>query len=164
MGFLTIFGIYGVIATVLLSMKRNAQKKKVHAALSAGASASHLNASFTPEYLNKVEKGRTVPQMFSFVLTCILLVLPFAAAVNAVSAYDNFFLFYGYALIVLTVITVIVNAFWIYPQRIVLAEEYVLATGKRTMIRTQRVTAWVVWIGYLLFAAGIIIVFQTFSI
>lgn len=162
MGLISLVLLYGFVAVFFIIKNRLSAKRAVQRLIQEQNSPALLHPKLTPQYMNKVASGTTGPQMSSFVLSIILTLLPFATAATAVSFFDDYFFYYGYALIALTPVTIIVNAFWIYPRPIVLAEEYVLAVGERTkMVRLQRTLAWIIWVGYLLLAVACVTLLTT---
>jgi len=53
-------------------------------------------------------------------------------------------------LVILTPITIIVNAFWIYPKRIRMAEARAFKNGTASRrLKNQWIGAWCVWLFYL---------------
>lgn len=115
-------------------------------------------------------KGLTGPQIGSFVLAIIILItggLALVGQIGAASAIESgtgtsglSSPFFGleilslFALVVVSFITAITNAFWIYSKKTHLAEQVAIATGQATArLYRQHITSWIVWI----IAAGFII-------
>lgn len=143
--------IYGTGAIIVLGYRRRQFK-------------SGRQTIVEPTYLQRAERGTTVPQMFSFILTLILLAIvcillagllfSFLASMDYLGQLDDLsglvaFLGFGslFVLIPLTPLTIAVNCFWIYSNRIAYGE----AKSTSNLVKIQRVTAWIAWIVYLIF-------------
>jgi hypothetical protein len=157
--------LYGVIAMAVILVNR----KRDRAVLDReDAETGQLNPygpkESRPEvntalYQKKVEEGRAPVQTLSYVFTWILGILP--AVIFATFYLGGFVGFLPLALlIILTPITIIVNAFWIYPRRIRMAEARARKNGTASRrLKNQWIGAWCVWLFYLvgtLVATGIL--------
>lgn len=142
--------IYGTGAIIVLAYRRRQFK-------------SGRQVVVDPNYLQRAERGTTVPQMFSFILTLILLtivcilsavmLLSYLESIGSLGQLDDLSglaslisIFSLFALIPLTPLTIAVNCFWIYSNRILYGE----SKSTSNLVKIQRVTAWIAWIIYLI--------------
>lgn len=118
-------------------------------------------------------KGSSGAQMGSFVMAIIILILGVLILIGQLgsssaissgtgtSGLNSPFLgleilaFFGLA--IATVVTVIINAFWIYSKKTHLAEQVAIITGKATArLYRQHIISWVMWIiatGFMVYLA-----------
>jgi hypothetical protein len=157
--------LYGVIAMVVILVNR----KRDRAVLDReDAETGKLNpygpqesrpAVNTALYQKKVEEGRAPVQTLSYVFTWILGILAVTILGTFLSGTGTV-LFPLALLLILTPITIIVNAFWIYPRRIRMAEARAFKNGTASRrLKNQWIGAWCVWLFYLvgtLIATGIL--------
>jgi hypothetical protein len=140
LGLYTIFAIFFII-------KNRTEAKEVVATEQFSenfAKSDETNKIF----YQRVAKGTTVTQMFSYVLSWVLLGFVIFGIIGFINS-NNAILYIGFLLFAFTPLTIIANAFWIYPKRIVEAEQWALyqETASNTM-KFQRILAWVVWTFY----------------
>lgn len=155
--------IYAFPAVFIIRNKRKKALAAVETALQHGAPLETLHPKLQTEYLNKVAAGTTFPQMASFVLSIVLLALPVLAGLTAIGMLpgvdDNYTFYFLFALMFLTPLTVVVNAFWIYPKEMLLAEGYAFLTQtNKPILKTERVLAWVMWLFYIVGGLVLILV------
>lgn len=153
--FLPLSGLYAVVAIFFIIRNRRAAAKLVRSEAYI-EDFPNLHGSHK-DFYQMVAAGKISSQMFSYVLSWILLGLVFCSLLSLLLRFDGGIVFLSLLLlIVLTPLTIIANAFWIYPKRIVEAEQWALFNGaaSKTM-KCQRLIAWIVWIFYSSIAIGI---------
>jgi hypothetical protein len=99
-------------------------------------------------YELEVAEGHTRVQKVNYLLTKMLAALGFFTLIYSLIG-GTFLISLLCILFILTPVTIIANAFWIYPKRIRMAE--VEAYRNRIdseLLRRQRKSAWIVWSAY----------------
>jgi hypothetical protein len=152
--------IYAVVAIPFIFINR--RKDKNYVALNP------VHADDASIYADKAARGKTGAQISSFVCTIILIIIaligvlsmvPSLLGLSSFEAFGSAVILAAMALLVMTPVTIIVNAFWIYPKKIRLAEAYAFANNTATkLLKIERISAWVVWILYGIFGVGITVV------
>ena len=106
--------------------------------------------------------GQTGSQLTSFALHLLLLFVGLSALMLSIISYNVPSLPFGlgelatWALVlipVLTPITIIVNAFWIYSKPIAAAEQSAFVNKNAPLLlKVEHLVAWFTWIGYTIFS------------
>jgi hypothetical protein len=121
-------------------------------------------------YAAKAAKGKTFPQMASFVCTIILCLIPIiiglgiaittltnSSSSESLNVISGVIIITAFLLIVMTPLTAIINSFWIYPKKLRLAEAYAFENKTATkLLKVQRRSAWVIWIFYTVVGAFLV--------
>jgi hypothetical protein len=114
------------------------------------------------DYMKIVASGKAGAQHVSYVLTWLLTLIAaftlLTLALSTVPGYESMgwglllgFLAFG----VMGPLTVLGQAFWLYPKRIRKAEAYALRTRRASrLLKAQRLHAWVIQIVYLALTAA----------
>ena len=147
--------LYGVIAMIIIIVN----KKRDRAVLDLEDTQSGQINPYGPKesrpevntalYQKNVEAGRAKVQTLSYVFTWILGILAIAL-LAAFFLQGSVIILLLALLVILTPITIIVNAFWIYPKRIRMAEARAFKNGTASRrLKNQWIGAWCVWLFYL---------------
>lgn len=164
---LVVFPVYGVIAIVtILILRKKARNtvtitplddvKIIESYPDNMGTVPMPVISADALFHKQVADGKHPAQIASFSFTIILGMLG-VILLSSLFIQPSFILFALILLIPLTFITIIVNIFWVYNKKIIFAEEqaYVLKTSS-SLLKTERISAWFIWVGYLVTYFGII--------
>ena len=134
--------LYGVLAIPVMVIRKALATLKV-----GSANRDEIITDFD----SNIARGKDPAQITSFVFHVILALIGLNLGLAlVVPEFIGGIAFVGlFLLIPLTPLTVLVNAFWIYPQSIIMSEakafHYKTATKR---LYAQHVLAWIVWVGY----------------
>lgn len=141
LGLLLVAGtIYGVIAMPSIAVLRHKMRKAIR--------NQTVSSETKNQWTSEMEAGLTGTQYASFICHIILLAMPVLSLVTV-----------GYALLpclfvlpILAAVTLVLNAFWVYPKKFLFAEEQAFLNNTNSKrLRVQRVIAWVTWVFYTIF-------------
>lgn len=174
----TLLAIYGATALIILATRRFRVKQQI---LLHQANPNKLG---TLDHQKRSARGVTGSQIASLVLHIILFagmllvaplyilnfleqnqLIPYGPSGHYTALTSGFIILYGFIMLALTPLTIIINAFWIYPAENIHAEELALYTKQATkLLKFERILAWIVWIPHTFFAAWIGIAEMTFKL
>jgi hypothetical protein len=141
LGLLLVAGtIYGVIAIPLIAILRHKMRRAIR--------NQTVSSEVKDQWTSEMEAGLTGTQYASFICHIILLAMPVLSLITV-----------GYALLpclfvlpILAAVTLVLNAFWVYPKKFLFAEEQAFLNKTNSKrLRVQRVLAWITWFFYTLF-------------
>jgi hypothetical protein len=148
--------LYGVIFITIVLINRNKDKEYVR--------ANPADISNASTYAKQAARGKTGIQLMNFICHVIILLIAggsylisFIYSQVSEPKMENiaYYIIFGLILLVingaLSIITLVANSLWAYPKTIRLAEAYAIEhKTATTLMKTQRVIAWIVWIGFTL--------------
>jgi len=139
--------LYGLVAMPVILTRRAKIRRQINTGVYPAGDT---------ELTNTAANGVELSQMGSFLLHLVLLGIgicwAIAALVTQNIAANGSMILALVALLFLTPITIIVNAFWVYPKVMMMAEQsaFIHKTAS-PLLRIETILAWVVWIGYSVF-------------
>jgi len=145
--------LYGLVAMPVILTRR----AKIRRQIKTG-----VYPAGDKDLTNTVANGVELSQMGSFLLHLVLLGIgicwAIAALVTQNIAANGSMVLALVALLFLTPITIIVNAFWVYPKVMMMAEQsaFIHKTAS-PLLRIETILAWVVWIGYSIFGSVVFV-------
>lgn len=147
--------VYAIIAMPAIFIFRRKQRKAIKAGLRPVESA----------FTEKVSRGGSGSQETSFVLHLLLVAIGIALIVSFNTfdpdesiADNNIAVLALTLLFLLTPITLIMNAIWVYTRNIVVAEQHAFETGTASVfLKVQHVLAWVIWVSYFAWGVSLVI-------
>lgn len=137
--------MYAFFAIFLIFNKRINADKVVQSKTFNESSLTIDNSA--KAYYEKAAEGKMFVQQLSYIFSLILTWLA-ALGIIGLFIFPIGFLIW-FIILILTPLTIVVNAFWVYPKQIVEAEQWALFTGTASKhMKNQRSLAWFVWIFY----------------
>lgn len=168
---LTLLALYGLFAMNMIWQRRRRIRKTLEGAVSSSAEVNGIKATNSElkerqydsisdsemEYKKDAARGATSAQMTSFVLSIILTANTLLFLICSIFSSSVTAIFSALLLVAVTPVTILVNAAWIFSERITQAEEESIRRGTATLIKIERYLAWAVWVFFTGFAIVVVV-------
>lgn len=147
--------LYGLVAMPVILIRRAKIRRQINTGEYPAGNQELANTA-----ANGVELSQTGSFLLHLVLLGIGIWWAIAALVTQNIAANGSMILALIALLFLAPITIIVNAFWVYPKVMIMAEQsaFIHKTAS-PLLRVETILAWVIWIGYSIF--GIVVFVNT---
>ena len=158
-----IFGalsVYAVIAMCIVVYRRKQVRREFKELL---VQDEQLIVGEDKAYDKLAEEGKLGIQNGAYTMHLILLI---CGIISIVGITTGLAILYGFALFILTPVTLIVDMFWIYSNKVNDAEQAAFVLRRNTTkLKAQIIIAWIVWISYTLLALVVTIssIYSTLS-